>query len=47
MNETVDDVVCVVQLSESYPMRRAAQLTAYIFFRGKAIGEHYCASHFF
>lgn len=40
VNKIVGDVVCLVQLSESYPMRRAAQLTAYLFFRGKAIGEH-------
>lgn len=29
----------IEKLSESYPMRRAAQLTAYVFFRGKALGE--------
>jgi len=29
----------VQRLAESYPIRRAAQLTAYVFFRGKAIGE--------
>jgi len=29
----------VQRLAESYPVRRAAQLTAYVFFRGKAIGE--------
>ncbi|XP_074652241.1 protein NCBP2AS2 homolog [Tubulanus polymorphus] len=29
----------IQKLSESYPIRRAAQLTAYFYFRGRAVGE--------
>jgi len=29
----------ITRLAESYPIRRAAQWTAYLFFKGKAIGE--------
>ncbi|XP_064595127.1 protein NCBP2AS2 homolog [Liolophura sinensis] len=29
----------IQKLADSYPMRRAAQMTAFLFFKGKEIGE--------
>ncbi|KAL5010686.1 hypothetical protein ScPMuIL_012991 [Solemya velum] len=29
----------IQKLAESYPIRRAAQLTAFMFFRGKSLGQ--------
>lgn len=37
MNTNSEKVI--EKLAESYPMRRAAQLTAYLFFKGKALGQ--------
>ena len=35
----MDDLSVYLQLSESYPVRRAAQLTAYLYHRGKCFSE--------
>lgn len=38
-NYFVNNPQLVEKLSESYPIRRAAQLTVYAYHKGKAIGE--------
>lgn len=38
-NSLVNNHQLIEKLSESYPVRRAAQLTVYVYHKGKAVGE--------